>query len=126
MKTILLADDEPNIRLLVHTTLDDPGFEILEADNGAEALEIAQRHKPDLVILDWVMPGLTGIEVASKLRKQTATSDIPIIMLTCKGQPTDIAQGKDAGVTTYLIKPFSPMELIDHVQEALNPDAVSS
>ncbi len=124
-KTILLADDEPNIRLLVHTTLDDPEYEILEAEDGRSALDLARRHKPQLIVLDWVMPGLTGIEVATELRKHPATSSIPIIMLTCKGQPGDIAAGQAAGVNIYLVKPFSPMELLDRVQEALSTAVAS-
>lgn len=125
MKTILLADDEPNIRLLVHTTLDDPSYCIIEVEDGLAALELARSQKPDLLILDWLMPGKNGIEVASELRNDARTSDIPIIMLTCKGQPTDIKRGRAAGVNTYLIKPFSPMELLDHVQEALGHDVLS-
>ncbi|MCC6579481.1 MAG: response regulator [Phycisphaeraceae bacterium] len=125
MKTILLADDEPNIRLLVRTTLEGPDYRILEAADGSTALKMAQKESPDLIILDWLMPGLTGIEVASRLHENEHTARLPIIMLTCKGQPGDMAQGRAAGVDTYLIKPFSPMEVLDRVQDALGQDAIS-
>lgn len=119
MKKILIADDEPNIRLLVQTTLEDPNRQMIEACTGTQVLEQARKHVPDLIILDWLMPGLHGIDVAAKLRSERKTAHIPIIMLTCKSQPADLQQGREAGVSTYLVKPFSPMELLDRVEEAL-------
>jgi CheY-like chemotaxis protein len=119
MQTILLADDEKPLRILVHTTLDSPEFNILEACDGVEALEIARRVRPDLLVLDWMMPALTGLEVARRLRQDPATADIPIIMLTAKGQEADREIAAKAGITAYLVKPFSPLELLDRVREAL-------
>ncbi len=119
MKTILIADDEPNIRLLIQTTLEAPKYRMIEAGNGLDALAQARKHVPNLIILDWLMPGLHGVDVAAKLRSERKTAKVPIIMLTCKSQPADIEQGRAAGVNTYLVKPFSPMELLDCVQDAL-------
>jgi DNA-binding response OmpR family regulator len=119
MKTILLADDEANLRILVCTTLDDPGYCILEAADGTSALELAQKERPDLLVLDWTMPGINGIDVAKFLRQHPATAHIPIIILTAKGQETDKAQGDSVGANAYLVKPFSPLELLRKVQEVL-------
>lgn len=119
MKLILLADDEANVRTLVRTTLDDPQYRILEAANGTTALDLARKEHPDLLVLDWMMPGMTGIEVAQALRQDPATANIPIIMLTAKAQETDKEQGRAVGTYAYLVKPFSPLELLEKVQEVL-------
>jgi two-component system, OmpR family, phosphate regulon response regulator PhoB len=119
MKTILLADDEANLRILVRTTLEDPDYRILEAADGTSALELARQQHPDLLVLDWMMPGINGIEVAKALRQDPATAHIPIIMLTARGQETDKTQGHSLGTCAYLVKPFSPLELLQKVQEAL-------
>ena len=126
MKTIVIADDEPNLRMLARITLDDPEYCILEAEDGSTALALARSEKPDLLVLDWMMPGLTGIEVAHTLRQDAQTSTIPIIMLTAKGQDTDKAQGRAAGVNAYLVKPFSPLELLQKIQEIWHPQASQS
>lgn len=119
MKTILLADDEAHLRTLVRTTLDDPQYRILEAADGNAALEVARKEHLDLLILDWMMPGLSGLEVAKALRQDPATTHIPIIMLTAKGQEKDKEQGLTVGTYAYLVKPFSPLELLEKVQEVL-------
>jgi two-component system phosphate regulon response regulator PhoB len=119
MKRILLADDEANLRMLVHTTLDDPEYQILEAEDGATALTLARQERPDLLVLDWMMPGMAGIEVARALRNDAQTANIPIIMLTAKGQEKDKEQGRALGASAYLVKPFSPLELLEKVQEIL-------
>ncbi|HEX9723588.1 MAG TPA: response regulator [Vicinamibacteria bacterium] len=119
MKKILLADDESNLRTLVHTTLEDAEYEILEATNGTEALEMAKKERPDLLVLDWMMPGLSGIEVAKLLRDDPDTADIPIIMLTARGQEKDREKVKALGAYAYLLKPFSPLQLLEKVRDAL-------
>lgn len=119
VKTILLADDEANLRMLVRTTLDDPAYRILEAADGTAALALARNDHPDLVVLDWMMPGINGVEVAAALRHDPGTAHIPIIMLTARGQGADITHGRAAGADAYLVKPFSPLELLAKVQEAL-------
>jgi two-component system, OmpR family, phosphate regulon response regulator PhoB len=119
MKTILLADDDAYLRLLVSTTLADPDYRILEATDGHQALTIARGEHPDLLVLDWMMPGLSGIAVALALRQDPATAHIPIIMLTAKSQAGDQAHGQALDLQGYLIKPFSPLELLEKVQAIL-------
>jgi two-component system, OmpR family, phosphate regulon response regulator PhoB len=119
MKTILLADDEANLRILVRTTLDDPEYSILEAADGTTALELARQERPDLLVLDWMMPGINGPDVAKALRQDPATAHIPIIMLTAKGQEMDKERGHALGTCAYIVKPFSPLELLQTVQDVL-------
>jgi two-component system, OmpR family, phosphate regulon response regulator PhoB len=119
MKTILLADDEAYLRLLVHTTLSDATYRILEAPDGNQALAIARTAHPDLLVLDWMMPGLSGLAVAQLLRRDPTTAQLPITMLTAKGQAIDQALGYAIGVQAYLIKPFSPLALLETVQAIL-------
>ena len=119
MKTILLADDEAYLRMLVSTTLDDAAYRILEASDGPQALAMARTEHPDLLVLDWMMPGLSGIAVAAALRQDAATARMPIIMLTAKGQATDQTQGDALGLEAYMVKPFSPLELLSQVQAIL-------
>lgn len=115
MKTILLADDEANLRLLVRTTLSDPQYRVIEAVDGRQALVLAREQHPDVIVLDWMMPALSGIEVATELRRDPLTRGIPIIMLTAKGQQSDREQGERLEVEAYLVKPFSPLELLERV-----------
>jgi len=118
-KTILIADDEPQLRLLVRTTLETDDFVIHEAEDGQEALELANQVNPDLFLLDNMMPKLDGIAVCRHLRDNPRFCDRPIIMLTAKTQQQDLAQGKAVGVNHYLTKPFSPLELITLVEAIL-------
>lgn len=120
-KTILIADDEPNIRQLVAFTLRRRGYTILEADDGITALELIRDQIPDLVVLDVMMPGLSGIAVAQRLAAEPATAGIPVILLSAKGQGTEIEQGLASGARLYLVKPFSPRELAERVAEVLEP-----
>lgn len=119
MNTILIADDEESLRLLIRTTLDSPEYTLLEAPDGVSALEVARRELPELLILDWMMPGKNGIEVARELKSDPRTARIAILMLTAMGQEEDRKAGLAAGVQAYLIKPFSPLELLERVQEVL-------
>lgn len=114
---ILLADDDELVRSVVRLTLDDRRYEFVEAANGLEALDLCQRHHPDLAILDWRMPGASGIDVIESLRGDTATIDIPTILLTANGEPGQIRQGWQAGARAFLVKPFSPLELVRTVEE---------
>ena len=119
MKTILLADDEENLRLLLRTTLDEPDYIILEASDGNLAYEMAQKHHPDLIVLDWMMPGMSGIDLVRRLRAELTTQETPIILLTARGQTRDREQGLAAGVNAYLVKPFSPLEFLETVEAIL-------
>src|SRR4051812_32238477 len=117
MHTILIADDEGSIRTLIETTLESPGCRLLLAENGSIAFEIASREVPDLIVLDWMMPNMTGLEVAERLRGESRTAKIPIILLTAMGQEKDKKKGLELGVVAYLVKPFSPLELLQIVQQ---------
>jgi two-component system phosphate regulon response regulator PhoB len=118
-KTILIADDEPNIRQLVAFTLRRRGYTILEAGDGTSALTLIREQIPDLVILDVMMPGLTGIAVVQRLAAEPATAAIPVILLSAKGQGVEIEEGLASGARLYLVKPFSPRELAERVAEVL-------
>lgn len=120
MKKILIVDDEDKVRRLIEVTLAIGDFEILEASTGEEALKIAREAIPDIILLDIMMPGkLDGYDVCSSLKKDPDTKDIYIIMLTAKGQKADIERGKAACADDYFVKPFSPMELIDKIDNIL-------
>jgi CheY-like chemotaxis protein len=121
IKTILIADDHDYLRLLVRTTLESPGYRIIEASDGREALQLATEEHPDLMILDWMLPEMSGIEVLDALRSNTETSALPVIMLTAKAQSVDRNQAIMKGIRGYLTKPFSPLELVDRVEKALKP-----
>jgi DNA-binding response OmpR family regulator len=124
MTTILIVDDEPPILDLVRFTLEDADVRVVEASDGAEALLLARRIKPDLVLLDVQMPRLDGLEVCRQLRLEPALARTPIVMLTAAGQEADRARGREAGADEYLTKPFSPLALLALV-EALVPETRS-
>jgi two-component system phosphate regulon response regulator PhoB len=117
---ILIVDDKDELRSLISATLSTGDFEILEADNGKEALAVARAEHPKLMILDVAMAGdLDGLEVCRHLKGDPATKDIQIIMLTSFGQERDKQRGKEAGADDYFVKPFSPRELMDKVYAML-------
>ena len=124
MTTILVVDDEPSIVDLVRFTLEDAEVRVVEASDGAEALVIARRIRPDLILLDVQMPRLDGLEVCRQLRQEPAFARAPIILLTAAGQEADRARGLGAGADEYLTKPFSPLALLALV-EALVPETRS-
>ena len=103
----------------MRVTLENLGYEILETGDGDEALALALRRQPDLMVLDWMMPGKTGLEVTAEFRRQGPSRDTPVILLTARSQRDDIAAALGVGVTAYLVKPFSPIDLLDKVQEFL-------
>jgi two-component system, OmpR family, phosphate regulon response regulator PhoB len=119
VKTILIADDEEDLRLLVQVTLEHPSYRILTAIDGCAAMEAVCTHIPDLLILDWMMPGLNGCEVVRKLRLYSDTAKIPIVMLTAKDGLDARKQIASLDLAGYLVKPFSPLELIQKVREVL-------
>lgn len=119
MKTILIADDEKEARILVHITLADPRYRIIETSDGNTALELARKEKPDLLLLDWMMPHMSGPEVAEALRKDPLTANIPIIMLTAMGEEKDKQLARDLGVFAYVVKPFNPLALRERVRALL-------
>jgi DNA-binding response OmpR family regulator len=117
---ILVVDDEPNILRLMEFILAQQGHEMLVAVNGEEALQTIQTHRPDLVLLDIMMPRIDGYEVARLLRADSATANLPIIMLSAKAQEEDIRRGIEIGVTEYITKPFSPEHLVHRVADFLH------
>ena len=120
MKTILIVDDEVDIRDILRIRLaNQPGFRILEAANGPDALELTRQQRPDLIILDWLMPGFSGMEVLKALRESPELTTIPVIMMTVKSELSAQAQGQAMGVVAYLIKPFDAARLMETVQKAL-------
>ncbi len=116
---ILIADDEDAMRLLAYETLSGEDAEILEATDGEEALEIARREHPKLILLDVAMPGLTGFEVCEKLKADPATRDIIIVMLTAHGQSRDRERAEESGADHFMTKPFSPVQLLRFVAQIL-------
>jgi DNA-binding response OmpR family regulator len=116
---VLVADDDDDIRDLVAFRLDRAGYEVLRAGDGQEALDLAKEHRPDLAVLDVMMPKLTGYDVTRELRADPATSRIPVILLTARVQEADVARGFEAGADDYVKKPFSPQELKARVQAVL-------
>ncbi len=116
---IVVADDEGDIRRLIVFTLRRRGYEVLDANAGDVALELVRRELPDLVILDVMMPGLTGLQVAQALGEDPATASIPIVMLSAKGQVSEVEAGLSSGARAYLVKPFAPQELAGRVAEIL-------
>lgn len=115
-KKILVVDDERPIVRLVQVNLEHAGYEVVAAYDGKEALEKVEQEKPDLIILDVMMPQMDGFEVMQRLQANPKTRDIPVIMLTAKAQDADVFRGWQSGVTLYLTKPFSPFELISFVR----------
>jgi CheY-like chemotaxis protein len=111
MAKILIVDDEPAIRFLITAVLEDEGYELFEAADGREAVTLLADVQPDLIILDVMMPGITGYELCAKLKQEPTTREIVIIMLTAKGQERDRRHSEQAGADYYLRKPFSPLEL---------------
>lgn len=125
MPKILIADDEPSLRLLVKATLSsNKSFELIEASDGNEALLKSQTETPDLLLLDVMMPGLSGFEVCERLKNDPKTKKIVIIMLTAKGQQSDRDWALSVGTDYFLTKPFSPIELFNLIDKILSKSKV--
>jgi two-component system, OmpR family, alkaline phosphatase synthesis response regulator PhoP len=118
-KRILIADDEDNIRELVRASLEDDGYELFEARDGDEALAVARKVKPDLIVLDVMMPGKTGYQVCEELKADPAADPAYVIFLSARGKPIAEMTGKLRGGDEYLTKPFDPAELSRRVKKAL-------
>ena len=116
---VLVADDDPDILSLVKLRLERSGYDVVSAGDGEQALETAKARTPDLALLDVMMPKLDGYEVTARLRQETATRHLPVILLTARVQESDIARGIEAGADDYVKKPFSTHELRDRVQAVL-------
>jgi len=118
-QSVLIVDDEPMARTLLRLMLVRAGFHVSEAEDGFDALEKVRKNQPDVILLDVMMPGMDGFAVCETLRNETATAELPIIMLSAKTDLDSINKGLRAGATIYLTKPISPEELTQHVKDAL-------
>jgi DNA-binding response OmpR family regulator len=116
---VLVADDDEDILALVAFRLERAGYAVVTAQDGEQALALAREKRPDLAVLDVMMPRLTGYEVTERLRRDETTSGIPVILLTARAQEADVTRGFEAGADDYVKKPFSPQELRARVQAML-------
>lgn len=124
MKTVLVVDDDPDIRELVIWKLQQAGYATMAAGDGEAGLEIATKgdgegRLPDLVLVDWMMPRMAGIEMCRALRENPRTVNLPVILLTAKAQESEVERGFAAGVDDYIVKPFSPREMLGRIQAVL-------
>ena len=115
-KRILVCDDDPVILRLLQVNLELEGYEVLLANHGEEAFEVAQTTRPDLIILDIMMPRMDGYQTIAALKANDGTQHIPVVFLSAKAQASDIEKGKEQGVADYLTKPFDPSDLLDVVE----------
>lgn len=118
---MLVVDDEAEIRELCRVNLEFEGFDVVEAKNGSEALEMARRHHPDLVFLDLMMPGVDGWEVLHTLKTDDELARIPVILLTAKSGEDDQMRGWEEGILEYVSKPFNPLSLAEWARRAMVP-----
>lgn len=121
--TILSIEDQPDIRRLIRMTLEFKGYEVLEAGDGAEGLRLARQSPPDLILLDVMMPGMDGREVARTLQADPKLRQVPIVMISALGHAPDVEAGLGSGARHYLVKPFSPWELLDLAAELVGAGA---
>ena len=125
--TLLIIDDEKDlVELLRYNLVEKEGYDVISANDGQSGLEIAQRHKVDLIVLDLMMPGMDGLEVCRRLRSDPRTNRVPLIMLTAKATEADRIVGLEMGADDYITKPFSPRELVARVKAILRRTAVQS
>lgn len=120
--TVLIVDDEPHVIHVVKFKLEESGLDVVIANNGRAAFDIACRIKPDLVVTDFQMPGGSGLELATRLRKNPDTSHIPLIMLTARGHLAPLSELAETNVRSLLAKPFSPRNLLSKVNDLLGRD----
>ena len=119
MKTILIADDDKDVRIVVRMRLDRHVYRLFETGNGRDALDLARSERPDLLILDCAMPGLTGQEVVYALQEEAITAGIPVIMVTGKDDVPELTALRQSGRITLVVKPFSPRLLFDQIERLL-------
>lgn len=119
LRRILLVEDEAPIREMLEFVLQQSGFETIQAEDYQVALELVKEPYPDLILLDWMLPGGSGVQLAKKLKQHEFTRDIPIIMLTARGEEEDKVRGLDSGADDYITKPFSPKELVARIKAVM-------
>jgi two-component system phosphate regulon response regulator PhoB len=119
MSKVIVIDDEPFILMMIEDKLKRAGIEVVALRESVGAMEVIRNEKPDLILMDWMMPEVSGLEVCRALKADDELKDIPIFMLSAKGQEEDIKRGMESGVARYLTKPFSPKALLEIIQEEL-------
>ena len=119
MTTILVVDDEPDIREVIRFALENAEFRVLEAGHADDARRLLSAESPDLVLLDWMLPGRSGLELAQQLKQSPRTRAVPIIMVSARGEEEDRIRGLDTGADDYIAKPFSPREMVARVNAVL-------
>ena len=117
--TVLSVEDTHGIRRLIRMTLEYDGFEVLEATDGAQGLSMARQHRPDLVLMDVRMPGLSGIQACQAIRSDPLLARVPVVMLSTADSVEDVQHGLDAGASAYLTKPFMPIDLLELVHSLI-------
>jgi two-component system, OmpR family, phosphate regulon response regulator PhoB len=117
--TIVIAEDEDALATLLQYNLEKEGYRVLIAGDGDEALMVIDEEKPDILLLDWMLPNVSGIEVCRRLRQKTETRNLPILMLTARGEESDRIRGLDTGADDYVVKPFSMTELMARIRAVL-------
>ncbi|MEY6431739.1 phosphate regulon transcriptional regulator PhoB [Thioalkalicoccus limnaeus] len=119
MTRILIVDDEPDIREVIRFTLEEAGFEVIEAAHADEARKRLKTGSADLLLLDWMLPGRSGLELAQQLKQNPKTRNLPVIMVSARGEEEDRVRGLDTGADDYVTKPFSPRELVARINAVL-------
>jgi two-component system phosphate regulon response regulator PhoB len=119
MASVLVVDDEPDIREVIRFALEGAGFRVYEAGHADEARKLLASETPDLMLLDWMLPGRSGLELAQQLKQSASTRSIPIIMISAKGEEEDRVKGLDTGADDYIAKPFSPREMVARINAVL-------
>ena len=123
-RRVLVVDDEIHIVHVVGIKLRNNGYEMISAENGAEAFKLAREEKPDIIVTDFQMPGMTGLQLVEKLRQCEETKDIPVIMLTARGFAVENESKEELQISEFLSKPFSPKELLRSIEDTLYHKAV--
>lgn len=123
-KRVLAVDDEPDVLMIVRTALQSEGFDVETAANGKDCLEIATENPPDLIILDVMMPGMSGFDVLKELKAEPATSTVPVIMLTGLSERDKMLEALSSGIDYYIVKPFDFNDLIGKVNQAMEGGAI--
>ena len=114
--TVLVVEDDPDIRELLKFTLERAGLKVVAAESGEDALTVLDGPQPSVAVIDWMLPGINGVELTRRLREDPLTSAMPLIMLTARGEEADKLKSFDSGIDDYLTKPFSPKELVARVK----------
>ena len=117
--SVLIVEDEPEIREMLNFSLTRAGFTVIEAATGEMALQRLDTDLPDILIVDWMLPGMSGVELAKRIRRDELTSALPLLMLTAKSEETDVLKSFESGIDDYMSKPFSPKELVARIKALL-------